>query len=84
MRARREDRTTILGIVVVGHHLRQHLPDLGDGIWQAYGHLNPKNSSDSMALLPRFADLFPAVSQAIEVAEAPAEPCVTGTSLLVP
>ncbi len=45
-----------------------------------YGHLKPKNLSDSMALLPRFADLFPTVSQAIEVAEAPAEPCVTGVS----
>ncbi|MBA3453569.1 MAG: tyrosine-type recombinase/integrase [Deltaproteobacteria bacterium] len=55
------------------------------------GHLKPKNLSDSMALLPRFPDLFPTVSQAMEVVEATAEPCVTGvqnqwplTSLLVP
>jgi integrase len=45
-----------------------------------YGHLKPKNLSDSIALLPRFADLFPVVSQIIEVVEAPAEPCVTGVS----
>jgi len=45
-----------------------------------YGHLKPKNLSDSVALLPRFGDLFPTVGQTIEVVEAPAEPCVTGVS----
>jgi integrase len=45
-----------------------------------YGHLKPKNLSDSIALLPRFPDVFPMGSQAIEGGEVPAEPCVTCVS----
>ena len=55
-----------------------------------YGHLKPKNLSDSIAHLPRFPGLFPTVTEPVAEAPAepsvtdmpvaPAEPCVTGVS----